>query len=273
MKQPLEECSLSVMSFNLKRDGFLFGRNRWEQRRNLAASIIKKSNASIIGVQEMLPSMRKDLAGLLPDYQIIGRARSKKDVSEHSDIICSDHTTQIIGSRTFWISKRPDKIGSRAFLAVFPRICTVAKIQLLPSNRMIRVCNTHFDHVSGIARMLGIKMILRYLNERNQIDPLPTILMGDLNAKPNAKPIQTLEKNTHGYPDIVLRNVFRDRPPEDYPLGTRHGFHGKAKRSPIDYIFVSKEFEVVRTEIIRTHQEGRYPSDHYPILAVLRLKG
>lgn len=41
---------------------------------------------------------------------------------------------------------------------------------------------------------------------------------------------------------------------------------------PIDYIFVSDDFEVVESHIWAEDRDGRYPSDHYPLVATLRLK-
>lgn len=66
---------IKVVSFNLRRDFGPQRKNRWETRKELAARLIEESNASIIGVQEFLPQMRRDLKGLLDGYSIFGRGR------------------------------------------------------------------------------------------------------------------------------------------------------------------------------------------------------
>lgn len=41
----------------------------------------------------------------------------------------------------------------------------------------------------------------------------------------------------------------------------------------IDFIFVNEAFEVLETQIDRTlTPEGRAPSDHFPVIARIRLK-
>ncbi|MDY2632661.1 MAG: endonuclease, partial [Clostridium sp.] len=39
----------------------------------------------------------------------------------------------------------------------------------------------------------------------------------------------------------------------------------------IDYIFVTEEFNVRKSEIIYYNKSGKYPSDHYPISAELEI--
>ena len=96
--------------------------------------------------------------------------------------------------------------------------------------------------------------------------------MGDLNAKPNSKPIRILSDNLHHYPDIHLTNIY-DCMDSDKIRNTYHGFKGKQKAKPIDYIFLSEEFEVSDVTIDSSCINGCYPSDHFPLLiATLRLK-
>lgn len=136
--------------------------------------------------------------------------------------------------------------------------------------RKIRVFNTHFDHVCGMARNLSVRIILEYMHRLNQEEKLPTILMGDLNACPDSRPIRVLSGNLHNYPDIHLTNVWSFVDSAD--SGSYHGFKGKLNGRRIDYIFISDEFTVDEAYVDRTNEDGRYPSDHYPLVAVLRLK-
>lgn len=268
---------ITVVSFNLKRDGKFKRKNKWDSRKAIVADIIKESGAAVIGVQELLPSMKKDLKDMLRGYHLIGVGRSRAATNEHSDVIIKDEDTDVAFTKTFWLSKKPDKSGSRAFLAAFPRICTVVEITIRRLHQRIRVFNTHFDHVSPVARNRAVRLILKTADELNQTDPLPTILMGDFNAKPGSKPVQMLKYNTHPYTRIQFHDVFCHAPLETQErLGgyrnTYHGFKEKRKPHPIDYIFVSEDFEVMDVEILRDQVDGRYPSDHYPIIATLRLK-
>lgn len=216
--------------------------------------------------------MRRDLGSLLDDYSIYGQGRRKDLGEEQSAILVRNDGMQLQGGRTFWLSKHPERCGSRAYFAVFPRICTVCRVFIQEYGRTIRVFNTHFDHVCGPARTLGVRIILEYMHQLNEQEPLPTILMGDLNAAPGSKPIRILSENLHDYPDIHLSNIYSqlcDR----HIGGTFHGFTGKTKLGhPIDYIFVSDHFTVRDSYLDTTSVDGAYPSDHFPLIAVLELK-
>ena len=271
-----DENLIRIVSFNLKSDFLTRSKNKWANRRSLAAKVIKDSGAAIIGVQELLPHMRKDVGELLDmDYSILGFGRfsgRKPHKDEHSDIIIKNSSADVRLIKTFWLSKNPEEI-SRAYYAFFPRICTVAEVHLKEIDRTIRVFNTHFDHICGLARKLGAKVILEYMQKFNQQRPMPTILMGDLNAKPHSKAVRYLREHNKEYPDIHLTDVYSAL--HCCSVGnTLHHFNGKIKvgAPPIDYIFVSDEFEVVDSKIITDPVEGKYPSDHYPLLATLRLK-
>ena len=268
--------AIKVASFNLKRDSILarlHRKNAWANRRELIGSIIRRSNAAIVGVQEMLPAMREDIRRLLTaDYSIRGLGRSKSLGDEQSAIILKNADVTVSFDKTFWLSKHPEKNGSRAYYAFFPRICTVCEAYVREFDRKIRVFNTHFDHVCGMARNLSVRIILDYMHRLNQEERLPTILMGDLNACPDSRPIRVLSENLHEYPDVHLTNIWQFVKNAG-DSGTYHGFKGRIKGRRIDYIFVSDEFEVEEAYVDRTNFDGRYPSDHYPLVAVLQLKG
>ena len=265
---------IKVVSFNLRRDFGPRRKNRWETRKELAARMISESDAAIIGVQEFLPRMRQDLKEMLEGYSIFGKGRlsgKNPNNDEHSDIIIKNYDVEVASCHTFWLSKHPD-VPSRAYFAVYPRICTVAEVKMKKSGRRIRVFNTHFDHVSPLARTFGAKLILEQIHRFNQTDPLPTIVMGDFNASPNSKAVRLMRENLMNYKDDRLQDIYGFL---DQLIGnTYHGFKGKItqKFKPIDYIFVSNDFEVVTASVNTQSYDGAYPSDHYPISAVLRLK-
>ena len=268
---------IRVVSFNLKRDfGIALNRShKWGQRRALAAQFIRESGATIVGVQELLPNMRDDVSRLLDvDYSVLGFGRfsgAKPNSDEHSDIIIKNDNASVRLIKTFWLSKSPERL-SRAYFAVFPRICTVAEVYLTKLDRCVRVFNTHLDHICGIARTLGIRVILDYMSSFNEERPMPTILMGDFNAKPTSRPVRLLRACSDEYPQLHLTDVYTRFPA--HINNTLHNFSGRVRpgAQPIDYIFVSDEFEIVEAHIMTDPVDGHYPSDHYPLEATLLLK-
>lgn len=264
--------AIRVASFNLKRDSFFHGPHSWKNRRELVMRLIQESGAAIVGVQELLPAMKEDLKRLLSGYSIFGLGRTRHMTNEHSAILLRNQGIDLQFSQTFWLSKHPEKSGSRAYFAMFPRICTVCEVFVEDFQRKIRVFNTHFDHICGPARSLGVRIILDYMHRLNEREKLPAILMGDMNAKPSSKPIRMLSENQHAYPDIHLTNIY-SMPCAARVKNTYHGFSGRFGGEPIDYIFVTDEFEVRDVYVDTTSIEGRYPSDHYPLVSDLSLKG
>ena len=122
------EEALKVVSFNVKRDSIFHGSHSWTNRRELVTRLIEESGAAIVGVQELMPAMKEDIRRLLTDYSIFGWGRTRKRTNEHSAILVHEPDWAAVYDQTFWLSKHPEKSGSRAYFAMFPRICTVCEV-------------------------------------------------------------------------------------------------------------------------------------------------
>ena len=122
--------------------------------------------------------MRSDIEQMLSGYMVTGSGRSRRLFNEHSDIIVKSGDAQLELADTFWLSKQPEKVGSRYGFAMFPRICTSAKV-MLSGGRHIRVYNTHLDCLSPTARAFEVLYILKRIDSDIPKEPLPYILMGD----------------------------------------------------------------------------------------------
>lgn len=263
--------TLKVCSFNLKHDTFLNRVNRWNTRRDIVSHVILESGASVIGVQEMTPSMREDLLGNLKEYRIYGTGRSRMGLGEYSAVILQNKGFEVSYYDTFWLSRHPTVKGSRAPFSPFPRICTVCEAYCKEWDSPIRIFNTHLCHINPTARMLSVRVIMEFMHYVNQKEKMPTILMGDMNARPSSRPIRYLSKNLHGFSDLHLTSVFSGERLRDL-RNTYHGFHGGLRGPTIDYIFVTDDIKVIRAYADTSTVEGKYPSDHYPLVAELQLK-
>jgi endonuclease/exonuclease/phosphatase family metal-dependent hydrolase len=67
-------------------------------------------------------------------------------------------------------------------------------------------------------------------------------------------------------------DTFRIKHPDEKVAGTFSGFEAaRTQGEKIDYVFAPAGSEVMRAEILRTSRAGRTPSDHFPVVAHLRL--
>ena len=258
---------MRVMSFNLRSDFILDFKNRWDNRRELVYDIIKKYQCDIIGVQEVTNKMFEDITGNVKDYYIVGKPRSKKYFSERNNLFISKKH-DIEEHKTFWLSKSPDKVGSQLWYSLYPRICTTAVIQL-EDNRRVRVYNTHLDCLLPQARDFGLKKLGQFIEKNRKVENLPVIVMGDFNATPNSKVIKKFAAGEYSTSRFVAVQEIKK---ELYEKSTMSSFKGKENGLHIDYIFVSEELEIVDVDIVKDNINGKYPSDHYPLIADIRIK-
>lgn len=258
---------MRIMTFNLRCDFFLDFNNRWDRRKDIAINLIKKYNCEIIGTQEVTNKMHLDLVNNLEKYNIIGKPRSKKSSAERNDmLVCKDY--KIIDYKTFWLSDNPEKEGSSKWYSLYPRICTTAVIEI-KNKRKIRVCNSHLDCFLPKAREYGLKKLVEVIRHEQEKEDLPVIIMGDFNATPNSRLIKNFRNGLYTNKRMIAVQDFNK---SMYKQGTRGNFRGKNNGLHIDYIFVSEEFEILYAEVVRYSENGKYPSDHYPIFAEIDLK-
>ncbi|MEG2288766.1 MAG: endonuclease/exonuclease/phosphatase family protein [Clostridium sp.] len=258
---------MRVMTFNLRTDFILDINNRWKNRAHIIYEIFDKYDCDIIGLQEVNNLMFKDVSMELSNYNIVGEPRSKKIFVERNDILVSKKH-KILESNTFWLSNYPDKIGTSVWYSLYPRICTTAIVHLEDGD-VVRVYNTHLDCFLTAAREHGLKKISEYIEKQHKIDGLPIILMGDFNATPNSKLIKNFSAKENGERQFV---AVQESKREIYEMTTMGRFKGRKKGRHIDYIFVSEEFTILDAKIINYSKSGKYPSDHYPILADLNIR-
>ena len=110
------------------------------------------------------------------------------------------------------------------------------------------------------------------MQELDLREPMPKLLMGDLNASYDSRCVRILRENLHQYP-FRLQDAYEKY--DGVRSNTYHRVAGRVKagRSPIDYIFASEEFEILSSRISTFSLDGEYPSDHFPLIADLVLKG
>jgi len=259
------QAQLKVMTYNLRVDFGGDGENNWQFRREMLAGQIKFHQPDFLGTQEGKANQLAYLLKQLPGYGYIGISRDSSDtVGEFSAIFFNMAKFNVIKQSTFWLSDTPEK-KSKGWDAALERICTYALFEEIGTGQRLFVFNTHLDHIGETARANSVKLIQQKINELNT-DKLPIILMGDFNAEPNSGPYKIATQSL-----ADSRKVSKDKPIG--PAGTFNGFKfDEPVTKLIDYIFVSNDFEVLKYAVLTDSKDGRYPSDHLPVAAIIKLQ-
>ncbi|MCL2711015.1 MAG: endonuclease/exonuclease/phosphatase family protein [Planctomycetaceae bacterium] len=278
---------IRVLSINVRLSTVNDGENNWANRKDFMTEIIAEGNYDFIGTQETIMHPNPELnqvafiASKLPGHGVLGRSREvNPEVGEAMTIFYKKERWQIddTDQETFWLSDTPDVPGSKTDpQAGCPRTVTVALFHELkdgkPTERSIYVYNTHYDHMSEGARQRGAKQLMDRIADRKNKD-VPVIVIGDLNNGERSPAIRYMKgepmtlDGTEWTPPFKLVDTFREVHPDATDVGTFNGFRAPG-RDKIDYIFVSPGLKTLSAEIIRTQRDGKYPTDHFPVDAVI----
>jgi endonuclease/exonuclease/phosphatase family metal-dependent hydrolase len=254
-----------VMTFNVRYATAPDGDNAWAQRKDLALDVIRTFNPDIFGVQEALRVQMDDLAAALPGYASVGVGRDADGGGEYSAMFYRRTRFDVAASGTFWLSDTPDEPGSHTWGNDLPRICTWARLLDRVDSRRFTVINTHWDHQSQPARLASGKLMADRIAGWARAGE-PVIATGDFNAAPGNPALAAVV----GDGPLLVDTFGRDRL-ADENIGTAHAFTGATGGGKIDHIFVTDHWRVENAAIVHTHDGPRYPSDHFPVTAVVSL--
>lgn len=276
---PDDYLDLDVMSFNIKYGTAPDGLNHWLRRRRMVFDLMKSYRPDVMCLQEALRSQIGQIRRALPEYAMVGVGRDDgRKQGEHVPILYLAARFVVSEENTFWLSDTPTVAGSTSWDHRIPRICTYVRLVHEPTGTAFYVFNTHLDHTSQRARELGAELISGTIGERMHGDPV--ILTGDMNAESDNTALAYLRGESglsvaSELPEVApspeLRDTFSIAHPGEPEDGTLHSFEGGTHGPRIDYIMASDEIEVLSAEICRDNRNGRYPSDHYPVMARLRI--
>ncbi|MGZ8544863.1 MAG: endonuclease/exonuclease/phosphatase family protein [Flavisolibacter sp.] len=258
---------LNVMSFNIRYNNPGDSLNAWPYRIDKVNSQISFHKAHLVGVQEALVGQLRDMIKGLPGFRYVGVGRADgKEKGEFSAIFYDTSRLQALESNTFWLAEKTDDPGKKGWDASFERVVTWARFKDQKTGKIFYHFNTHFDHMGKVARKESAKLLLRKISEI--AGDVPAIITGDFNAQPHDEPIQVLVDSNNNEKLTDTRLV--SETPHYGPSGTFNAFGPKEiHEQPIDYIFIKKGFRVLQHASISQTWEGRFSSDHFPVMVVL----
>ncbi|HEY8504612.1 MAG TPA: endonuclease/exonuclease/phosphatase family protein [Gemmataceae bacterium] len=261
-----------VMSFNIRYGTANDGENHWDRRKEFLVEVIKAFDPDLLGTQETLGFQRDYLAEKLPGYEAFGVGRDDgKDRGEMMALYFKKDRFEKLDGGHFWLSETPETPGSKSWDSSLPRMVTWVKLRdrKSPDAPPVVFFNTHFDHRGPKARVESARLLRERVAKLGE--GASVIVTGDFNSGEGSEPYRTLFGPANGNPSPLV-DTFRTAHPERGPTeGTATGFRPSATGGArIDWIGASRDWKVIEAGIDRTTREGRVPSDHFPVTAVLR---
>ena len=261
-------CLVRVMSFNLRWDGFDDGVNAWRNRRDVVYQVLREFGPDSVGTQE----------AMIRQIQDIETAISTLDSYRFDNDPTYIRTQQIL-----YRSNRFDRVEGNGFLIAegtnkngTVRYCTRVRLLDRSTGRSYDHYNVHLDHRDATSRELSAVRLMKHIASR--ATDARFVVTGDFNTAEDS-PTMAFLRGERKLPDehgveyanpIPLVDTYRVLHPDTPRSGTASGFGGNQNGRKIDHILVAVGAATVHeASIVRTHVDGRYPSDHFPVTAVV----
>ncbi len=271
--QPQKDArELRVMSYNIRYGTADDSENHWDKRKEFLLATIKAFDPDLLGTQETLGFQRDYLATNLSGYEVLGVGRDDgQEKGEMTALYFKRDRFEKLDGGHFWLSETPDVPGSKSWDAALTRMVTWVKLRdrRQPKAKPLLFFNTHFDHRGEQARVESARLLRRRIEAARKTCRI--IVTGDFNAGDDGAPYQAFFASTKNNRAPVADTYRVLNPNRTANEGTFSGFKVSGTTGArIDWIGVSAEWRVVNAAIDRTEREGRTPSDHFAVTAILR---
>ena len=267
--QPVAREPLQVMSFNIRYGTAKDGDNHWSARREMLFDLIRERDADLVGLQEALAFQIDEIQAAVPGYAVVGVGRDDGGrAGEWSAILFKVGRFRVADAGTFWFSDTPEVPASKSWGNNITRICTWARL-IDRDGRGFYHFNLHLDHESQPSRDRSTALLRQRIEARAFLTD-PVVVTGDFNVGERNPALAALVSK--GNPASPFVDTYRVLYPDETVVGTFTGFKmGNTAGEKIDYVLVQPGAEVISAEIIRASRNDRYPSDHFPVAATIRL--
>jgi endonuclease/exonuclease/phosphatase family metal-dependent hydrolase len=268
---------LRVMSYNIRYHTPADGINAWPHRKDSVAEMIhQRYDVDLVGLQEALKDQVEDLLRMMPGYSFLGVGRDDgREGGEYSPIFYRSDRLELLEQGHFWLSETPSEAGSKSWDSALPRIVTWGKFRDRDQDLQFYHFNSHFDHRGEQARIESSRLLLSRI--QTIAEGYPVVVTADLNAQEQFLPYRILTQGTEeaglGGKALLRDARYLSRKPHQGPTSTFTDWqkHGEPE-TRIDYVLVTDDLVVEEHHILTDRFDGRFPSDHLPVLAVVNFK-
>lgn len=257
--------ALTIMSYNVRFGTADDGPDAWDLRKDFLVETVRKHAPTILGTQECLDFQAGYLVEQLSGYGWIGLGREEDGGGEMTAVLYQKSRLLPLESGHFWLSETPDVPASKSWDSSLPRIATWVKFFDRTTQRPFYYYNTHFDHRGAVARLESARLLQSRIATLHP--KVPVVLTGDFNTHGgDTEPWKALTIGTL----VDLWDVAKER------KGVANTWNGFAIPDPtqarrIDWILATQGVAALSCEIDAVEREGRFPSDHMPVIAKILL--
>lgn len=263
LAQPV--ATLNLATWNVRLNTAQDGANAWPLRKELVKELIRYHEFDVFGTQEALPDQIDDLAAM-QEFAHVGVGRDDgKRAGEHSAIFYRRARFDLLRSGDFWLSQTPDRPSLGWDATCCKRLASWAELRDRKSGVRFFFFSVHFDHEGVVARRESAKLMVAKMREI--AGDAPVVCAGDFNSTPDTEQMLTMRS---ALGDAYLVS---ETPPYG-PVGTWNAFRiDSALDQRIDYIYVSPQVKVLKYAALSDSRNGRFPSDHLPVVVRAQVTG
>ncbi len=260
--------ALGVLTFNLRNGMAQDGPDGWAYRRDMVGRLVAREAPAVMGVQEAWQYQLDELLERVPGYAWVGVPRSNvAQIDEHCAVFYRTDRFALVETGTFWLSDTPDEPTTKfSELQCCLRVVTWAALESLESGRVLHAFNTHFDTIAADQiPQRSAALVARRIDELAGTGT--ALLTGDFNQPvgSDAYRILTGALEFGGVRGGLVDPWAALGLPEE---GSFHRFTGVATgTSRIDWVLGSADLGSVGGRVLHDQEDGRYPSDHFPVAA------
>jgi endonuclease/exonuclease/phosphatase family metal-dependent hydrolase len=255
---------LRVVTFNVRLPLASDGANAWDNRRDIFVETVRRMDPDLMGTQELWNSQGQYIVEKVPQYKWFGISRRGNQQDEHMGVFYKPGKLTLLDSGNFWLSETPETPGSSSWNIDYPRMVTWGLFEIAANKKRFYYYNTHFPHRAQdqAARIECAKIIAARI--KSLPEGAPFILTGDFNTQ--------LGDEVHKVLTPYLTDAWQQSPKRSGPEATMSQWTGSTTGPRIDWILYRGKFTVDEVETVTYNQDGRYPSDHYPVFVSLTLQ-
>lgn len=290
---------LRLMTFNIKGAYYEDGSNNWPFRAQLNSDTINEFNPDLIGFQEVQPGNIDHYEKHLTGYAYELGAETARENNSGSHYYCAIYWKvarfDCLERGHFFLNETPDRYALDWGVTQGRTVNWVKLVDKVTGRRLLHI-NSHLPHDSELGRVNSAHLIVSRLPELTP-DCDSVIMTADFNARAHELEAAWLERLPRPHRELIqakanwnlntevydmfaaagFRDLYREAGHVDEPsTNTFHALLGDQFPQigmRIDWILVKdvagEPLRVQSAAILRHAQPPLFPSDHYPVTAIV----